>query len=327
MKRNILVIGGSYFIGRIFVQQLSKIDGYSVHVLNRGRIPLNIPGVAEYRCDRRELNALKKALPKLTYDTVIDFCARYPNDIAALLENLPGRARQYILISSCSVYEHSHDYPKTEDSPKLSAQGPGLAGEYAFNKYLLETEAKEICNQKNIPITILRPAVTYGPYNYYPGESYYFDLLLSGVAVPAPSDSLSLFHFVYVQDIVQILLRCIGKPEVFGNDYILSAPECISYDKLADVLSGLTGGRELETEVLSIEEIEQKNIPLPYPLRKHILYSGAKIARTLGFEYTPFAAGMLETFHFYKKYQGIIKEHIQRISGGYGFDAASLKFF
>lgn len=312
MKRNILVIGGSYFNGRIFIQKLSKMDGYSVHVLNRGRFPLNIPGVTEYSCNRRKLNDLKKTLPKLTYDTVIDFCAKFPNDITAFLENLPGRVRQYILISSCLVYEHTHDYPKFEDSPRLSAQGPGLVGEYFFNKYLLETEAKEICGLKNIPLTILRPAYIYGPYNYIPGESYFFDLLLSGRPIPAPADSLSLFQFVYVQDVAQILLKCIGKPEVFGNEYNLSAPECISYGKLMDVLSGLTD-RELETEVYSIEEIEEKDIPLPFPLKHHELYAGETIARTLNFNYTPFAQGMRETFSFYKKNLSSIKKQIELI--------------
>ena len=312
MKKNILVIGGSYFIGRVFVQQLSSVDGYSVHVLNRGRFPLDIPGVTEYKCNRRELSLLKKSLPKLTYDTVIDCCAKFPNDITAFLENLPGRARQYIFLSSSMVYEHTHDYPKFEDSPRLSAQAPGLAGEYYFNKYLLETEAKEICSQKNIPLTILRPAYVYGPNNYIPGESYYFDLLLSGRPIPAPSDSISLFQFIYVRDFVKILLGCIGKPEVFGNDYILSAPEFISYDKLMDVLSGLTD-RELETELCSIKEIEEKNIPLPFPLKHHELYAGESIARTLGLTYTPFAQGMREAFSFYKKNVNTIKKHVKKI--------------
>ncbi len=326
MKRNILVVGGSYFIGRMFVQQLAGMDGYSVHVLNRGRIPLHIPGVTEYACNRRELNALKKTLPKLIYDTVIDFCARYPIDIKALLENLPGRIRQYILISSCSVYETSNDYPKTEDSPMLSAQGPGLVGEYAFNKRLLEAEAKDICNEKNIPLTILRPTLAYGPYNYCPGESYFFDLLLSGQSLSMPENSLSLFQLVYVRDIVQILIKCMGRPEVFDNEYILAAPEFISYTKLANVLAGLTD-RELETEFMSPEEIEEKEIPLPFPLKRHELYSGEKIARTLGFTYTPFASGMREAFSFYKKNLISVRKHFEKINEGYNMDISRLKIY
>ncbi len=312
MKRNILVIGGSYFVGRAFVQQLSGMDGFSVHVLNRGRIPLEIPGITEYKCNRRELNALKKALPKLTWDTVIDFSAKFPNDIAALLENLPGRARQYIFTSSCLVYEHSNDFPKTEDSLMLTAQGPGQFGEYVFNKRLLEDETKQICAAKNIPFTILRPAYVYGPGNYIPGEYCFFDLLISGKPIPAPSDSLSLFQFVYVQDVARIIAQCIGKPEVFGNTYNLAAPELVSYDKLMDVLSGLTS-RELETEPMSVQEIEEKNIFLPFPLKHHELFFGEKIVRTLGFSYTPFTQGMSEAFHFYKKNMISEKQRMESI--------------
>ena len=59
MNRNILVIGGSYFIGRTFVREYAKTDGVTLHVLNRGRVPLNMPGVQEYACDRHDLFQLK----------------------------------------------------------------------------------------------------------------------------------------------------------------------------------------------------------------------------------------------------------------------------
>ena len=40
MKQNILIIGGSYFIGRVFVEELLKLQKFSIYVLNRGKMPL-----------------------------------------------------------------------------------------------------------------------------------------------------------------------------------------------------------------------------------------------------------------------------------------------
>jgi hypothetical protein len=38
--KNILIIGGSYFTGRVFVEELWKDKEYSIYVLNRGTIPI-----------------------------------------------------------------------------------------------------------------------------------------------------------------------------------------------------------------------------------------------------------------------------------------------
>lgn len=301
MEKNILVIGGSYFIGRIFCQALAKADGYVLHVLNRGRFPLKLKGVFEYKCDRHDGAAVKEALPAIRYDAVVDFCAYTKNDVKSLLEHIPGEVGQYIYISSCAVFLPSVDYPKTEDCPKVSSPIPGPAGEYAYGKALLEEEAGEICAKKGIPLTILRPSFVYGPYNYAPRESFFFDLILSGKEIPHPAKSLALFQFVYVRDIAQILIGCLANPIVYENDYILSAPALVSYDKLLEVFSAASG-QTLRTKPLGIDEIEEKNIPLPFPLEGHEIFSGEKIARAISFAYTPFLEGMRETFDFYKKY-------------------------
>ena len=47
----ILVLGGSYFTGRVYVRVASDL-GHNISVVNRGNYPLNIPGVKEYQCDR-----------------------------------------------------------------------------------------------------------------------------------------------------------------------------------------------------------------------------------------------------------------------------------
>jgi len=301
MNKKILVLGGSYFIGRIFSQSLSKTKGFSLHVLNRGRFPLNLPGVAEYQCDRHDSATIQKKLPAVVYDAVVDFCAYTKEDIKSILNTIPGKIGQYIYISSCAVFEPSSNYPKAEDFPKVKSPAPGPGGEYAYNKALLENEAKESCAEKGIPLTILRPTFVYGPYNYAPRESYFFEHILSGKRIPYPEKTLALFQFIYVRDIAQILIQCLCNQMVYENDYNLSAPELISYDRLFDVFTEISG-KQLQKELLSNDIIESERIPLPFPLDGHEIFSGTKISRTLGFTYTPFPEGMRETLDFYRKY-------------------------
>ena len=301
MQKNILVIGGSYFIGRVFVQTLASHSDYAIHLINRGRNPLRLPGVEEHICDRNDPARLKKVIPPLDYHAVIDFCADFPHEIETLMENLPGTCKQYIYISTCTVYKPSLDLPKFEDSPKISAPLPGPMEEYGYNKWLLEVETKNYCASRYIPYTILRPAFVYGPYNYAPRESYFFELLLAGQTIPVPEHSLALFQFVYVKDIADILFNCLGNEKVYNNTYNLAAEELISYYKLIEVLEQVSG-RRIYTKRLSISTINKNNIPLPFPLDQHELYSGSLVSDTLNFNYTRFAKGMEETFNFYKQY-------------------------
>ena len=301
MKKNILIIGGSYFIGRIFVMGLSKKSDYSIHLVNRGRNPLRIPGVEEHVCDRRDITEMKKVIPPLDYHAVLDFCADFPQEINNLLENLPGTIEQYIYISTCTVYKPSLDFPKFEDSPKPSGALPGPMGEYGYNKWLLELETQNVCQKHHIPYTILRLAFVYGPFNYAPRESFFFDLILANKTIPIPHNSLALFQFIYVKDIAKILFACLDNEKVFNNTYNLAAEELISYDKLIGVFEQVSGN-SIKTKRLSIDTINKDNIPLPFPLDQHEIYSGTLLANTLNFKFTPFIEGMKETFDFYKKF-------------------------
>lgn len=53
--KNLLIIGGSYFFGRVFVEDMSRNNSYRVYMVNRGNRPLNINGVVETKCDRNDI--------------------------------------------------------------------------------------------------------------------------------------------------------------------------------------------------------------------------------------------------------------------------------
>lgn len=300
MPKNILIIGGSYFAGRVFVEKLAGAGGYSVHVLNRGNAPLNMEGVEEIVCDRHSPN-LKSCIPDLEWDAVVDFCAYAPLDIVQTIVALPrGRVRQYILISTASIYEPSRDLPIKEDAPKLQAPQPelGPAADYGYNKWQAELKLMELAEHAGMTYTSLRPAIIYGKYNYAPRESYFFDLIRAGQTIILPDSDLALFQFVSVWDAADIILKSIGNEKTFNQAFNLAAEELISYRRLVEVLEEITG-REIPTRTMDIPSINRERIPLPFPLDEHLIYSGAKIQRALDFEYTPFPEGLKMTYDFY----------------------------
>jgi nucleoside-diphosphate-sugar epimerase len=303
--KNILVIGGSYFVGKVFVEELMKDKDYSIYVLNRGNRPLNFEGVTEIVCDRHDISGLRKNVPELDWYAIVDFCAYVPIDVEIILDNLPGTLGHYNYISTTSIYEDSLDLPIREDSPKLTGPQPELGpyANYGYDKWLTELKLAEKCKEKDIPHTSLRPAIIYGKYNYAPRESYFFDLIQKGKTIILPDIELALFQFVSVWDIARIIIACLGNEKVFDNAYNLSAGELISYRRLIQVLGEIVG-KKLHTRRLSVQMINQRQIPLPFPLDKHLIYSGTLIQHVLGFQYTSFVEGMRKTYKYYTTVKG-----------------------
>ena len=298
----VLVIGGSYFVGKVFVERAHRVEDREITVLNRGDRPLRIEGVSELVCDRNDTAQLAQLDLQGPWDAVIDFCCYTPPEMERMLAALPnGSCGQYIYISTSSVHADSAFLPITEASQLLTGPQPELgpqAANYAFNKLGAERTLGRICAQRGMEFTTLRPAMIYGRYNYAPRESYFFDLIRDRKIIYLPECGLPLYSFVCVEDIAEALLRCLDNPAAFGCSLLLSAPECVSYPMLIEVLRTVTGNR-IATRTLPVGEIEARGIPLPFPLDHHLLYNGARAAQILGFEYRSFQQGMAETYAAY----------------------------
>ncbi len=299
--KNILIIGGSYFTGRVFVENLVRDKDYNIFVYNRGRIPLGFEKVTEIVGDRDDESRIREAVPEKEWHALVDFCAYTPDQITKMIRSLPGVLNHYIFISTTTVYQNTWNLPITEESPKLSGPQPelGAYGDYGYNKWLAEMTLNKECEKRGIAHTSLRPSIIYGKYNYAPRESYFFDLIRDNKPVIIPDNGLSLFSFVWVQDVAKVIMKCIGNEKIFNQALNVSAEELISYQRLVEVLEELTG-KKLNIVTMKIEDIEAKGIPLPFPLDTHLIYSGRKIHQILQFDYTPFLHGMKKTYEYYQ---------------------------
>ena len=149
----LLVIGGSYFLGRVFVMETAK--KHDITVVNRGTWSLESLGVKQIRGDRKDETLWKSIVDD--YDVVIDFCAYEKGDIAGVLRNIQGRIQQYVFISTLDVYERGRKAVKAEDTPLERRNFPGETGAYIAGKVALEEELREECDAKGTAYTALRP--------------------------------------------------------------------------------------------------------------------------------------------------------------------------
>jgi nucleoside-diphosphate-sugar epimerase len=299
--KNLLIIGGSYFLGRIFVESLAQNNDYRIYIVNRGNRPLNMQGVVELKCDRYDITGLKLLLPKLSWHAVIDFCAYTPQDVNDLFLVLPRKTvNHYIFISTVSVYAPTKTLPIKEGSPTLTCPQPelGPAANYGYQKSLAEKAMTTQCKYNHIPFTGLRPGIIYGKYNYAPRESYFFDLIRKKQLTVIPENDLPLFQFISVWDAAQIIVLCMGNPDTYNKTFNLCAPELISYGRLIEILEVISG-MPISKRFMSAAEIDKKKIPLPFPLDSHLIYSGELIQHTLDFKYTSFIEGMRKTYDWH----------------------------
>lgn len=307
--KNILVIGGSYFAGRVFVEALSALDNVKVHVFNRGNLPVLVQGVTQLVGDRDIPETLSLNIPNRHWDVVVDFCAYTPEQVTSLLQRIPGTVGHYLLISTTSVYAPSPNVPIPEEATKLIGPQPELGefSDYGYLKCLAEIVCAQICRGKNIPYTILRPAIIYGKYNYAPRESYLFDRVIANEPFVIPEKKGFFYSFVWVEDLAEILIACLENEKTFGETFNVAAEERISYSTLADMIEEVSG-KSVRRRVMSLDEIIRERAPMPFPPNDHLLYDGSKLQHVLGFIFTPFVIGLAKTWHYY---QAVIQRRIE----------------
>ena len=265
MKPKILVIGGSYFAGRVFTMVAS--NQCELTLINRGRYSMSrYPDVREIRCDRHDAAALR-ALPPADYDAVVDFCAYAPGDIETLAAAAPITFKKYIYVSTADVYDRAAPQPWTEQTPigtDFSMTGPDTAA-YLSGKASLEAECRSLCARRGADCVILRPAFLYGPYNYAPRETWYIQTAVSGAPIPHPTDAAGRFQFVYVKDLAMAVLAALSPDAPGGcHAYNLAAPEVFDYDRFLAALRAASG-RPVETAPVTVEQVLRENLPLPFP--------------------------------------------------------------
>lgn len=293
----ILVIGGSYFYGRVFVMEAAK--EHEITVVNRGTYSMEEFGAKQLTGDRRD-QALWLNLEE-DYEVIVDFCGYESGDVEKVLENYSGQVKQYIFISTVDVYRRGIGGRKAENTVFETRTIPGEAGAYIAGKVALEQEVAEVCKKKNINYTILRPAILYGPYNYAPRESVYIQMAVQNHVLPRLTGADGRFQFTYVKDAAEAIGKCLLNEQTFGQSYNLCGEEILTYEEFFQCL--IQAAEEtIERINLTVEEAAQHNLPLPFPVgdSETELYSNEKSKEELGVSYTSFSEGMKRTYRAFR---------------------------
>src|SRR5690606_10735237 len=153
----ILFVGGTGIISSA-CSELAVAAGHEVSLLFRGQSPRPAPeGVTVLKGGVRELGGARRALGDLRFDVDAEFILFEVPHIENAIELFAGRTRQYVFISSASVYKKPVDqWPITEGTP---AHNPFWA--YSRNKIACEERLLSTYRERGFPMTVVRPSHTY----------------------------------------------------------------------------------------------------------------------------------------------------------------------
>lgn len=221
--------------------------------------------------------------------------------------------RRFVHCSTIGVHGDVKDPPATEESP----YAPG--DYYQESKTEGELVALDAMRNGRMPVTVFRPGGIYGP-----GDLRFLKLIrpvARGKFVMFGSGEI-LYQMVYIDDLVDGIIRCGTVDRAIGQVYILTGEPPVTLNRLVEIVAEVTGARppRLRLPVTPIYlagwlcELLCKPIGVNPPLyrrrvdffRKTRSFDIAKAKRELG--YAPkvdLATGIARTVRWYRE-QGLL---------------------
>lgn len=237
----LLIIGGTGTISSAVVKRALE-KGIDITVLNRGHHELP-KGVHQITADMRDEKAAAAALGNSTFDVVADFITFTKEQAAQGIRLFQGRCKQYLFISSATVYQKP---PKT----LFVSEGTPLNNpfsEYAQNKIICENEFMQGYRDNGFPITIVRPSYTYGdehlPFIFNSHKSRYalISRLKRGKPIIIPGDGSIFWTITHAGDFAHAFVGLMGRMEAVGHAFHITTDECHTWDDFAHIIADALG--------------------------------------------------------------------------------------
>jgi nucleoside-diphosphate-sugar epimerase len=182
--------------------------------------------------DRKDPASMRRALEDAKPDVVVNFLGYEVSDVELDFELFRGAVRQYIFISSATVYlKPPPCLPITEETPKGNQ-----FWEYARKKLACEEWLFRAYEQHGFPITIVRPSHTYSKRwipNPLSSSSYTFAARLEqGKPVFVPDEGKNPWTLTAASDFAVGLAGLAGNPKAIGEAFHITSDEVLTWNQI-----------------------------------------------------------------------------------------------
>jgi len=227
---NILLIGGTGNLSTDCAALLQQ-RGHKLYLISRGRsvVPAAYTGLI---VDRHDSAAMSRLLQGLTIDVVLNFLGFNLSDVETDFSVLAGKIRQYLFISSATVYRKPHHLlPITETTPTGNPYS-----EYAQNKLACEEWLMERYRHEHFPVTIVRPSHTYScrwvPNMVSSGDYTFVHRLEQDLPVFVHDDGQSLWTLTAASDFAVGLAGLIGRDQAIGEIFHITSDQVLTWNQI-----------------------------------------------------------------------------------------------
>lgn len=240
----ILFIGGSGIISRAVTEQ-TLAAGHELWLLNRGK-HRPVDGARTLVADIADPAAAKAALHGHDWDVVVQWIAFKPEDIRRDLELFRGRTKQYVFISTASIYEKpAKGCIITESTPRVNPHW-----DYSRQKIACELELEAARRDFGFPYTIVRPSLTYGDdqiplvLNAWQQPWTAVDRMRRGAPVIIPGDGTSLWTITHNSDFATGLCGLLGHPQAIGEAFHITSDEALPWNRFFALTAEAAGVKD-----------------------------------------------------------------------------------
>ena len=236
----ILFIGGTGKISTAVSQQ-AIAKGFELYLLNRGKQDKNPSGSHGLTVDINQRDTARAALRDLEFDAVVDWIAFTPEHIERDLALFQGRTKQFVFISTASVYEKPPTRPIITESTPLK----NPYWDYSRNKIACEEILLRAYREEKFPVTIVRPSYTYN--HYFPvavgGFGCYTlaDRLKKGKPVIVHDNGTSKWVMTHAEDFGRGLLGLLGNQRAIGEAFHITSDEVLTWDQVYQTIAEALG--------------------------------------------------------------------------------------
>lgn len=244
----ILFIGGTGIISSA-CSQLAIDKGMDLFLLNRGNSLRQPPqGARVIKGDINDALSLRKILEDHTFDVVVDWIAFNTEHVRRDIELFNGRTRQYIFISSASIYH----------TPPLNL--PVVESNLLYNPFWQYSRDKIACEEMLIdayrnlgfPVTIVRPSHTYDK-TALPIHGGWTNIarMRQGKEVIVHGDGTSLWTLTHHRDFAIGLTGLFRNIHAIGDIFHITSDEILTWNQIYDILADAAGTKAQKIHIPS----------------------------------------------------------------------------
>lgn len=237
----VLYIGGTGTISASCVR-LAVETGMRVSVLNRGRNAndRSIPDAVELLiADVNDDAALAAAIGDRSFDAVVNFVSFDVTDARRMVSFFGARTKQYLHISSGSIYTKPVWQVRISES---TPTGPNPPLDYATAKWRAEQVLYDAYASDGFPLTIVRPSHTYDDANPpLPGGWTAVNRIARGEKIAVHGDGTSLWTLTHAEDFAVGLVGLLGNPRAIGETFNITGSDVYTWDQIYTIFAQALG--------------------------------------------------------------------------------------